>query len=86
MINKKRYNAKNIKYTDFYKSLTVYQRQIVIDMANGANLNCNEGANYQTWLTYSDASERTIRKDSANIIADKGMDLLHFRQYGITLK
>ena len=61
-----------IQYTSFYKSLTGYQKAIVLAMQNGSVLQCTEGRHYKTWLLHPNGNKTCVRRDSVETITSNG--------------
>lgn len=58
--------------------LSKYQQEILTAVKNGAYLQCTEGKNYKTWLVFKDGTTKTVRRDSANFIANTFQNNLIF--------
>lgn len=64
--------------------MSKYQNKIVDALRNGARLQCNEGANYKTWLVYSNGRKEIIRRDSANkVCSDFESNLIFGEMMGV---
>jgi hypothetical protein len=63
-----------LKNLDFYKSLSPYQKEIVLCMNKGAKLQSSEGKHYKTWLVFNSGKRTPIRRNSAESICNKGGD------------
>ena len=77
----------NLKTTDYYKNLSLYQRSIVDLIIDGCKVDCTEGKNYKVWVVLKTGIKKYIRKDSASIIfSSKSHQYFSFDNSGITLK
>ena len=64
-----------------FKMMSKYQTKIVEALKNGAKLQCTEGANYKTWLVYSDGKKENVRRDSANKVCSDFESKLVFGEW-----
>lgn len=65
---------------------TAAQETIYNHLANGAKLQCTEGANYKTWIEYPHGKQINIRRDVAERFCEKFNHCLEYNNNGIKLK